>query len=462
MSRTETLLDRLPRLDLESAQRRSGIEILGKPKEKTKKSRYEIFNHDSVEQPTWSEIPNIEYLARLARRETILQRRNETVESIAKEHDHTQPAAIANSSIEIHTNQGSGWLPVEASIRNFQWHLSENDVNLKAELQDIKEIFVVQHGVMRNAKDYFQYFMEALRKAGREYDPKTMLVIAPQFCAPVDLKGKEKLWSNKVDASDVLRWRYNDWRGAEPAMNPDAPIDSFTAMDVLLQRIISKTTNLERLEFIGNSEGAQFVDRYAASSKFLNQLEYHSPDDNTPTVEATVTNAGTALYFGPERPIFNTNGEIIGWNEDYTFDSEENTWPLGLYDPPPYVLESLSEWPHADQEEYPGEPTNMSSYDFMLFNYLNRIILSIGTGDNNPRGSQLPKGPGKGYRAQGKTRLQRFLGKVEHLDRLRERKYLERLILPQFSIITVRGYGHNAKDIFEAIEIGNERYKEAE
>ena len=125
-----------------------------------------------------------------------------------------------------------------------------------------------------------------------------MLVIAPQFLAPVDLRGKTKLAGGK-DADDFLRWRYNDWKGAEPALNTDAPIDSFTAMDALLGTILNQTPNAQKIEFLGNSEGAQFLDRYLPFSKFLNSLTYYPPDNKpTPKIQGTLSNPRYSTLLG--------------------------------------------------------------------------------------------------------------------------------------------------------------------
>jgi len=124
----------------------------------------------------------------------------------------------------------------------------------------------------------------------------------------------------------------------------------------------TKFLHYYRKAFLGNSEGAQFLDRYLPFSKFLNNITYHTPD-NKPAIEilGTPSNPGTQLFWDSWRPIFK-NREIIAW-EEYDQDSIINLWPLGLYDPPPYILESLDEWPHGDPDEYPDDPDDLIKFE---------------------------------------------------------------------------------------------------
>jgi hypothetical protein len=406
------------------------------------------------------ETPSNQLLDRLTRRETIIQRPNERVGAYGKEWDHTQPVEIANSAMFVETPQGKGWMPFESSHTLDPNSLQFDDYRRK--LAKIKEVYIVQHGVMRNAKDYQRYFMDAL---GKHYDPETMLVISPQFLAPVDLKEPKKLWDKehgkmwgkKIDPDTILRWRYNDWKGAEPAMNPDAPVDSFTAMDSLIEWILQFTPNAHTMEMRGNSEGGQFMDRYLAFSKGLNILQYSRRQPLK--INGILSNPGSILHFNTSRPVFNKKGAIIRWRE-YAFDSRENTWPFGMYDLTPYVRESLNEWPNILFNHSINKHMYKDPLEFALWNYLNRTTLAIGRDDDVIGGFHLPKGPGPAYYAQGNTRYRRMKGKFESLIHIVNRKPRE--YYPQPRMITIGNVEHNAWDVFNAIELYQRTLKDIE
>ncbi|SRR6266568_530685 len=122
----------------------------------------DIFTFDtSVSTPRY-EISSIEYLTRMLRRETIVKRQYEKVGKFTKEMDHTQPAKIANSAIHVKTEYAKGWLPFHS---NRPLLLSkETGDDQRSRFFNIKEIYIIQHGVMRNARDYHEYFMKALGK----------------------------------------------------------------------------------------------------------------------------------------------------------------------------------------------------------------------------------------------------------------------------------------------------------
>jgi len=245
MAGGERLLAGFPRLDLKSAR----LRIQERAQPELVQGR-DVFSYRPPDQTPKLEIPSLEYLSRLSRREAILARPKERIPAIDSEYNHTKPTKIADSAVHVQTNHGSGWLPFEYhSPVLFQSHLDHDTKYYQKEFEAVKEIFVVQHGVMRNAKDYYTFVKDALEKLGKEYDPKTMLIIAPQFLSPVDLKAKAKVCGG-INVDDILRWRYNDWKGAEPALNTDAPIDSFTAMDALLEIILNQTPNAQKIEFL--------------------------------------------------------------------------------------------------------------------------------------------------------------------------------------------------------------------
>ncbi len=308
-----------------------------------------------------------------------------------------------------------------------------------------------------------------------------MLVIAPQFLAPADLRKPKKSWNDmedneslqrthsgfkvqkltdKVNPDDFLRWRYNDWRGAEPALNEGAPIDSFTAMDSLIESILKLTPNAQTIEFRGNSEGGQFMNRYLAYSKALNRIELDRTDnENKIKIRGIFSNPGTVHYFTPLRPVFDKNGKIVRWKE-YAFESPENMWPFGLYDPPPYISESLNEWPHRDPKAYPNKNAYEDTLLFAVRNFLRRSILAIGRNDDVVGGFHLPKGPGPAYAAQGNTRYQRMKGLFYFLHDIVRKNNIENTFPPRMLII--ENVEHNAREVFLITEPYSDIIREAE
>lgn len=372
------------------------------------------------------------------RREKNRSKPPEEVASTAEEDRHDIPAAIASQAIHIETPLGNGWMPVESSI-----DLENGD------LSQVEEIFFVQHGIKRNVKDYFEYMKNAIETSGRKFDPKKTLIISTQFTNEIDLQGKENLWQDRynrgegVNPNRVLHWGFNDWRGAEPAQNPTAPIDSFTAMDAIIEHILDTTekagANVNSLRFRGNSEGAQFLDRYMAYSKVLKKLEKDKIYSNGAwkhkmEIEAFVSNPGTLHYFHTIRPdLILRYDNYIQWHYDwieFPEDSDVNLWPFGLYDPPPYIIDYLNEY----------------SPEVACDDYMRRVTLGVGTADNELGGSQLPMGPGLAYVAQGLTRLERVDGKHHYLLMLDTKYNLH----PQ--ILYASDFLHDGRAMFEYFE----------
>jgi len=380
---------------------------------------------------------NSEMRRAIQRREKNRLKPPEEVASTAEEDRHDIPTEIASQAIHINTPQGSGWIPVEAT------HDLEKD-----DLSEIEEIFFVKHGVKRNVKDYFQFMKDAL---GKNFDPRKTLIISTQFTNEIDLEGKDRLWQGRyngdegIDPKQVLHYGFNDWRGAEPAQNPTAPVDSFTAMDAVIEHIIEKTPKVRALRFRGNSEGGQMLDRYLAYSKVLKELEKDKIFVNNEwkpkiEIEGFVSNPGTVHYFDPIRPdlILRTE-DSSDWKFDwieFPENSEVNIWPFGLYDPPPYIIDYLTEY----------------SAEVACEDYIRRVTLGVGTLDNELGGSQLPVGPGFAYFSQGLTRLERVLGKHAYI------KMLDEKFQHNLQIFLADGVAHDGRSMIKAYEISRHFY----
>lgn len=376
-------------------------------------------------------IPELSLQASLQRREALNFQIPEAVASIADEHNHTLPAEIASQRVRIVAREGIGYLPFESSIPDLEQYLDPPEMNQDlGVLPDITVLFVVTHGVLRNVRDYLNWQMEAL---GDDLDTGKILVVAPQFPAPVDNADEE-----------TLRWGFNDWRGGEPALEPSAPISSFTAKDALIAKLISVLPDLKLISFRNNSEGAQMDDRYLTFSKYLRHLQA----SRNIQVFGRIFNPGTVLYFDSIRPNLESfNGEQFTAWKHIDRDSLANRWPFGLFDgtheafgPPPYVRQVL-------------DSIGNNAIDSCMLQYAQRATFAVGKLDNDPDASQLPIGIGPDE--QGSTRLQRVSGKAHRLMA----SFADLGYQPSFARLydgwlqIYRGLGHAASDMFQVSQV---------
>ena len=201
---------------------------------------------------------------------------DEPVVHIDPVHKHTRPAILSQQpkvesyieAFEVDTESGYGTLPVMSSRPLLISH------------PGITDLYVVTHGVMRNASDYFHWAAQAL---GKKFDRSRIMIVAPQFPAEVD----------PIDAH-TLRWGFNEWRGAEPARKPSPAISSFDAKDALMSHLASTLPNLRTIHIRSNSEGAQQDNRWLAFSGVLQKLEY-----NNIAIEAQISNPAPSFTITP-------------------------------------------------------------------------------------------------------------------------------------------------------------------
>lgn len=338
----------------------------------------------------------------LARREEIAQWPEEREASIAPGEDHKQPAELAHQYVDVAVpGIGEGKL-LTSSTHSLEWPDNKIDT-----------VYLVMHGVLRNAIQYRDWYAQAL---GEHFNSRRTAIVAPQFAAPIDSVG-----------SDVLRWNYHDWRGGEPALEPSSPISSFDALDVLTAHIFHIWPNVRKLHGRGNSEGAQLGNLWFAYSKALSNIE-----ERDVTVEAITCNAGTKHYFHPIRTYF--DAEEAQQYAAIAKNSEQNRWPYGTNRMPPYITH--------DREGSPLVEADV--VEFGLRNYLRRVKPYVGEVDSNKNGSQVPIGPGPD--AQGGSRLDRAL--LHHILYA----HMGEPTIPFQGLTIVRSAGHSALAMFEAIE----------
>ena len=385
-------------------------------------------------------------LQRQAWRDAVIQ--PEEVASIAPEDDHTRAAQLGDQLVDV-VEQGwdtmnTGKLLMMASL----------DLTSESETtyENITQVYIIQHGVLRNCRDYYCNMLRALtgtlKKDIEEMEAtlasRGILVVAPQFAAEADLEGCEE--------EEVLCWPYNDWRSGEPASVGCAPISSYAAMDAVINLVRKKCPQLKLINGAGNSEGGQFWDRYGA---FGNALEQFEKEVEGGTVEVTAFNMGTTLSFNTYRPYAPPEGRFL-WETKYSSEEEKdtmsplplnvsdwgwyeveedsiaNTWPFGMHNPPPYI-QAILQGPLKRPAEKSTNPLTQA-----IKNYLRRVTVAVGRDDSSPVASQLPTGEGPDQ--QGADRVARAWYKWLHMHILASH-YKEG---PNARLLTVRGTGHAA------------------
>lgn len=127
--------------------------------------------------------------------------------AIQNEVQYRPASSIADQQIRVHDDDGrSGLLLCHASG-------PLNSGSLPAE-----RLLVVVHGALRNSDLYLAHAQAA---AGA--DGSGALIVAPQFLADVDVRGRPV-------PRGTLYWDVEGWKGGEPAIGPE-PVSSFSAMD---------------------------------------------------------------------------------------------------------------------------------------------------------------------------------------------------------------------------------------
>jgi len=148
----------------------------------------------------------------------------------------------------------------------------------------VERAFVLVHGTGRNAEDYYRWALAAT--AAAEELGRTV-VVAPHYKA----RTREER-GDKVEPGE-LYFTNEGWKSGEPALN--GPVTSFDAMDHLLAALADgrRFPELREIVVAGHSAGGQFVQRYAAVSRF------EAPE--RVAVRYVVANPSSYLYLNDAR-----------------------------------------------------------------------------------------------------------------------------------------------------------------
>lgn len=218
----------------------------------------------------------------------------------------------------------------------------------------IERIVISLHGTGANADLYLSNGLAATKAAADTgVDNRALnntLIIAPQFISTNEYY--RKLVPN------ILHWnggRASSSESVERDLDGDGipdsgTLSSFTVMDTLLERVCRRSLfpNLMIVVIAGHSNGGRFMARYAAASRF--EQEVATPRDIH--VRYLVMGSGSYLYMGERRQVFEDDTYLTAahsddWRdtivnlEDFSTVCDEgaerfNDWPWGLNDLWPY------------------------------------------------------------------------------------------------------------------------------
>ena len=155
-----------------------------------------------------------------------------------------------------------------------------------------RRLVLAIHGKDRNARGLYQLLHKRLLKLEKE---RSSLLLCPHFLIEADLKafGLDESWACWSPAWNGWKYGYKNLR--PPTNRKIARISSFAVLDLLVGRILRKHSTIEEVVLVGHSSGGQMVHRYAAACP-LPERHPHCCFRFVPI------NAGTYLYFSPERP----------------------------------------------------------------------------------------------------------------------------------------------------------------
>ena len=320
----------------------------------------------------------------------------------------------------------------------------------------VRVIFAI-HGADPIAQSYLDSTLESARMVSPHVEDET-LIIAPQFIKYSEYTDGE---IDGTISNDVLLWtgwRFVGWRShSKNASDEEQPfrISSFTVMDEMLRHIITHENfpNLRRIVILGQSGGGQFVNRFAASSRFEPLLALPAGI----TVRYIVMNPGSYMYFSDKRvrprsqrpryefdfdfetPSDHTIDEAIAFCASLTGnDCGSRNECRNQYNRYGWGTEGLLDWDYH---------RNLSlSAEEMAEQYCNRNVVYLVGSEDRIIGSDIRHtGLSCGDILQGKDRLERAVIYFAHL-----KNELGCSIERRHVIDIVPGVGHGGRPIIKS------------
>ncbi|BEU27437.1 alpha/beta hydrolase [Paraburkholderia sp. 22B1P] len=299
-------------------------------------------------------------------------------------------AHVADQAMRVPTpdGDGDGTLPLYA------------DRNIDGAEPDVTRVFIIVHGTLRNADQYFATGQQVLAAAGA--DATRSMIVAPQFLTTRDLRAFQM-------PASTLAWSEAGWKEGAPARRP-ASISSFTALDALLEHFDDRRRYpaLSMVTVIGHSAGAQVVQRYAVAGRAEETLARDGI-----RVRYVVANPSSYLYFDDARPV----SRGVFQHVDTQACPRAVEWKYGLVDPPAYVAAQ--------------DATDIEA------RYAKRdVVYLLGMDDVDPRTHFIDRSCAA--MAQGPFRLARGLGYFDYLQSRYPVGLTQR-------VVEVPGVGHDAR-----------------
>lgn len=257
-----------------------------------------------------------------------------------------------------------------------------------------------------------RYFESGLRLShDMNYKKNEIMIIAPQFL--------EKGVSH--NERGLLFWD-SKWRGGGNSLsinlNEQLPsVSSYEVLDKLIQAVIYKNPNIDKVIIFGHSAGGQFTMRYAAMNTLHVSLERQGVH-----LFYVVANPSSYLYLNEYRFKFNDEGKII------------ETSPGTYRECPTY-----NHYKYGLDNRY-GYSVTIST-DEINHNILSRpIMFLLGTADNKRDWGLNKSCEGD---AQGSNRYERGLLYKHHLQSLSMDRESYRHIW-----LELAGVGHDSTEMF--------------
>lgn len=193
---------------------------------------------------------------------------------------------------------------------NFQYYSSFPVYRENIVWRDLEAAVIAVHGQNRNADDYFNYLMSALREKNIA---DKVLGIAPFFKNQSEAGTGDNYWSGIT------------WRAGQNAQSPDN-ISSFSAIDQIIDHLgdTRRFPALKKVILIGHSSGALFVHLYAAANRAANQY---------PQLSFTYAVGESQYFYYPDGQRIDPTGNPYIPTACTGYD----LWPFGYKVVPPYL-----------------------------------------------------------------------------------------------------------------------------
>ena len=182
---------------------------------------------------------------------------------------------------------------------------------------NINSAILVQHGNLRNGRDYFCTSMNSI--LSKAPHPENYLVLAPNFLSATD-----KCWNDETQSQSIINFldpttwcdfqifSSEGWKDGLGSVNTNTTNDQFFSYDLynLLIEFLSNRNmfpNLKNITLFGFSAGGQVILRYSILPKF-NQTKRFS-NSPPPEVRYVISDPSSYFYFDLYRP-YQRNGLV--------------------------------------------------------------------------------------------------------------------------------------------------------